>query len=314
MPALCVLGVVGLVVVSLFYYLLNTARKKVKAPTNIAGKKEYAPVYVSIADKPDSIMRGMERFKAEVQKTETAGDKWRWIPLMIFFVGLGMMAVDGVFLLFGYFSLVFTSGGLLLWIAAFIMARSLRRSDTLDFPPRYKGTKDILYTLRDDLKPGSTFLGHLDLTGAMLKNKVARETHDTQNRTTHHFRDEWLSLKAKLYDGNVLRISAIQKTKKRASYWKRSRISGKSKLKPEKYKGTSHDLKVRIVVNPEAYQIVPNKEFRPGVNIGKYTISQLSTDGGMINMVASSPFDEVDNEQILAILKSTYSLLQRKAA
>ena len=314
MPALCVLGVVGLVVVSLFYYLLNTARKKVKAPTNIAGKKEYAPVYVSIADKPDSIMRGMERFKAEVQKTETAGDKWRWIPLMIFFVGLGMMAVDGVLLLFGYFSLVFTSGGLLLWIAAFIMARSLRRSDTLDFPPRYKGTKDILYTLRDDLKPGSTFLGHLDLTGAMLKNKVARETQDTQNRTTHHFRDEWLSLKAKLYDGNVLRISAIQKTKKRASYWKRSRISGKSKLKPEKYKGTSHDLKVRIVVNPEAYQIVPNKEFRPGVNIGKYTISQLSTDGGMINMVASSPFDEVDNEQILAILKSTYSLLQRKAA
>jgi len=106
----------------------------------------------------------------------------------------------------------------------------------------------------------------------------------------------------------------LQKTKKRASYWKRSRISGKSKLKPEKYKGTSHDLKVRIVVNPEAYQIVPNKEFRPGVNIGKYTISQLSTDGGMINMVASSPFDEVDNEQILAILKSTYSLLQRKAA
>ncbi|MBK7320108.1 hypothetical protein [Candidatus Villigracilis affinis] len=314
MPALCILGVAGVVVLALFFYLLNTARKKVAAPTSISGKKEYAPVYVSIADKPDSIMLGMERFRAEVQKTESAGDKWRWIPLIIFFVGLGLMAIDGLLLLLGYFSLVFSAGGFLLWLAAFIMARSLRRSDTLDFAPRYKGTKEILHTLRDDLKPGGTFLGHLDLTGALLKTKVARETKDTQNRTTQYFRDEWLSLKAKLYDGNILRVSAIQKSKKRTSYWKRSRISGKSKLKPEKFKGSAHDLKIRIVVNPEAYKIVPNKDFRQGVNIGKYTVTQLSTDGGMINVVASSPFDEVEQEQILGFLKSTYSLLQRKAA
>ena len=309
----CVGGVLLVGVLIIFFYLLNTARKK-SAPPATTGKKDFLPVYISLADKPQSIMLGMDKLRLDAQKTEKVGDKWRWIPMLIFFAGIGLMMIDVILMLLGYTSFVFIGGGVLLWIAAIVMARSLRRSDTLDFPPRYKGTKDILYTLRDDLKPGSTFLGHLDLTGAMLKNKVARETHDTQNRTTHHFRDEWLSLKAKLYDGNVLRISAIQKTKKRASYWKRSRISGKSKLKPEKYKGTSHDLKVRIVVNPEAYQIVPNKEFRPGVNIGKYTISQLSTDGGMINMVASSPFDEVDNEQILAILKSTYSLLQRKAA
>ena len=95
---------------------------------------------------------------------------------------------------------------------------------------------------------------------------------------------------------------------------KRSRISGKYKTKPEKFKGAEHDLKVRIVVNPDAYQIVPNKEFRQGTNIGKYTISQLSTEGGMINVVASSPFEEVEQAQILNFLKSTYSLLQRKAA
>jgi len=52
------------------------------------------------------------------------------------------------------------------------------------FSPRYKGAKEILHTLRDDLKPGATFLGHLDLTGATLKTKVARETKDTRNRTT----------------------------------------------------------------------------------------------------------------------------------
>ncbi|MBK9209451.1 MAG: hypothetical protein IPL71_14565 [Anaerolineales bacterium] len=148
----------------------------------------------------------------------------------------------------------------------------------------------------------------------MLKTKVARETKDTRDRTTQYFRDEWLSLKAKLFDGNVLRVSAIQKSKNRKSYWKRSSISGKMKMKPEKFKGTEHDLKVRIVVNPDAYQIVSNQEFRQGASVGKYTISQLSTEGGIINVVASSPFEEVEQAQILNFLKSTYSLLQRKAA
>ncbi len=314
MPILCIVAVIGIVILSLFFYLLNTARKKTAPSTNIMGKKEFTPVYVSIADKPDSIMKGMDRFVREVQKTENAGDKWRWIPMLIFLSGVGLMAIDGLLLLFGYFSLVFSGGGVLLWLAAFIMARSLRKSDSFDFSPRYKGTKEILHTLRDDLKPNSTFLGHLDLTGALLKTKVAREAQDTQSRTTQYFRDEWLSLKAKLYDGNVLRVSAIQKSKKRKSYTKRSRISGKYKTKPEKFKGTAHDLKVRIVVNPEAYQIVSNKEFTQGANIGRYTISQLSTEGGMINVVASSPFDEVEQEQILNFLKSTYSLLKRKAA
>jgi hypothetical protein len=312
MPLLCVVGAIGIVIVSLFFYLLNTARKKT-APVATGGKN-YTPVYVSIADKPDSIMLGMDKFVREVQKTESAGDKWRWIPMLIFVVGVGLSAIDVILLLFGYFSLVFTGGGVVLWIAAFVMARSLRKSDSFDFSPRYKGTKQILYTLRDDLKPGTTFLGHLDLTGAMLKTKVARETKDTRDRTTQYFRDEWLALKAKLFDGNILRVSAIQKSKQRQSYWKRSSISGKMKMKPEKFKGTAHDLKVRIVVNPDAYKIVPNKEFRQGANVGRYTIAQLSTEGGMINVVASSPFDEVEQEQILNFLKSTYSLLQRKVA
>ncbi|HET9913542.1 MAG TPA: hypothetical protein VFQ13_16720 [Anaerolineales bacterium] len=298
--------------VIIFFYLLHTARKKTPPPA--AGKKEYTPVYISIADRPETVMQGMDRFVAEVQKTESAGDKWRWIPMVIFFAGLGLMAIDGFLLLLEYTSFVFTAGGILLWIAALVMARSLRKSDSHDFSPRFTGTKQILHTLRDDLKPESTFLGHLDLTGAMLDSKVARETKDTQDRTTQYFRDEWLALKAKLYDGNVLRVSAIHKSKKRKSYWKRSRISGKMKMKPEKFKGSEQYLKIRIAVNPEVYKIVPNKEFRQGVNVGKYTIAQLNTDGGIIDVTANSPFEEVESEHILNLLHSAYSLLQRKAA
>lgn len=306
---LCISGILA---VLLFFYLLNTARKKTPVPT--VGKKAYTSVYVSIADRPNSVMQGMDKFVAEIQKTESAGDKWRWIPMIIFFGGLGFMAIDGLLLLLGYTSFVFTAGGILLWIAALVMARALRKSDSNDFSPRYKGTKDLLYTLRDDLKSESSFLGHLDLTGALLPTKVARSAKDSQDRTTEYFRDEWLALKAKLYDGNILRLSAIQKSKKRKSYWKRSRISGKMKMKPEKYKGSEQYLKVRIAVNPELYQIVPNKEFRQGANIGKYTVAQLSTEGGIIDVTANSPFEEVESEHILGFLHSAYSLLQRKAA
>lgn len=301
------------VIVLLFFYLLNTARKKAPPPSK-PGKKDYTPVYVSIADKPDSIMLGMDKFVAEIQRTESAGDKWRWIPLIIFFIGVGLVAIDTLLLAFGYFSLVFSVGAFALWLAAFIMARSLRRSDSHDFSPRYSGTKGILYTLRDDLKPGSTFLGHLDLTGSMLQTKVARETKDARDRVTQHFRDEWLSLKAKLYDGNVLRVSAVQKTKNRKSYWKRSSISGKMKMKPEKFKGSEQELKVRIVVNPQVYEVKPSASFNRGQNVGKYTVAELNTEGGIINIVAKSPFEEVEHEHILNFLKSAYSLLQRKAA
>jgi hypothetical protein len=309
---LCVGGILLVLTLIVFFYLLNTARKKTPAPT--AGKKEFTPVYVSIADKADTVMRGMDKFVADVQKTESAGDKWRWIPLLIFFGGVGLMTVDLVLLLLGYTSFVFIAGGFVLWVAAIVLARGLRKSDSNDFSPRYKDTKQILYTLRDDLRPNGTFLGHLDLTGATLNTKVAREAKDSQNRTTQYFRDEWLALKAKLYDGNILRVSAIQRTKQRQPYWKRSRISGKMKMKPAKLKGSEQQLKLRIAVNPEVYKIVPSKHFQQGANIGKYTIMQLSTAGGIIDVVANSTFEEVESEQILSFIHFAYSLLQRKAA
>lgn len=307
------LGIIILVIsFSVFLYLRNTARKKTPAPA--AGKNDYQPVYISIADKPASIMRGMDRFVAEVNHTESAGDKWRWIPMTIFFGGLGLMAIDGLLLLLGYRSYVFISGGFALWAAAVIMARRLRKSDTKDFSPRYNGTKEILHTLRDDLKPEGTFNGHLDLTGAMLKTKVSRETKDSRDRTTQYFRDEWLALKAKLYDGNILRVSAIQRTKQRLPYWKRSRISGKMKQKPAKLKGSQQQIKLRIAVNPEIYKITPNNQFHQGKNIGIYKIDQLNTEGGIISVVANSQYEEIQSEHILNFIKSAYTLLQRKAA
>jgi len=310
---LCIAAVGAIIIFSLFMYFLNTGRKKVKVGGK-AGKKEYTPVYVSIADKPDAIIRGMNKFVADSKKTETAGDKWRWIPMLIFAGSLGLILLDALLYLLGYKSFVFTIGAVLVWIAAFVLSQRLRKSDSLAFSPRYAHTKEIMHTLRDDLKPGTTFLGHLDLTGSLLPTKMAREAKDTRDRTTQYFSDEWLSLKAKLYDGNVLRVSAVQKSKNRKSYWKRSRVSGKMKMKAEKFKGAAQEMKVRIVVNPQAYEIQASPNFKKGQNIGKFTIADLATNDGIINILAKSPFDEVDEKNILNFLKSAYSLLQRKAA
>ena len=307
MLTICV-GGIGSV---LFLMLYNLSRLK---PAARDAKKDYTPVYLTLADKPDSIMQGMDRLVADTRNVQTTADRWWWLPLIVFGAGAGLVLIDGALILAGYDSLIFTIGGVLIWVAAFWLAFGLRRSRAQAFPPRYENTRRIFHTLRDDLRPGTTFLGHLDLTGAMLPTKVAREAKDSRERTTQYFRDEWLNLKAKLYDGNVLRVSALQRSKQRKSYWKRSTISGKMKLKPAKFKGSEQQLKVRIVVNPKVYKIVPNSAVRTGAKVGKYTLAQLSTQDGMISLVASSPFDEVESEHILSVLHSAYALLERKAA
>ena len=89
METLICSGIIVLVIgLAAFSYLLNTIHKKTAAPA--ADKNDFQPVYISIADNPDSIMRGMDRFAAEVKRTESAGDKWRWVPMIIFLGGLGI--------------------------------------------------------------------------------------------------------------------------------------------------------------------------------------------------------------------------------
>jgi len=285
------------------------------APANMKGStRKIAPVYLTLSSQPRTIIDGMDALVAKTQTANAAGQRWKWLPRLGFFAGLGMMAVDLILFLFGYSSCVFTPGGLAIWVASFVFSRTLKKQQSSEFPSAYQTARQIFYTLRDDLKPGAPLLGHLDLTGYKQNEKVARETTDSQNRTTHQYSDEWLSLKAKLYDGNVLRVSAVQRVKIRLPYWKRSRISGKTKMKPEKFKGSLNELKVRVVVNPEVYNIAPNDQVTPGVAIGQYTISQVDTQGGMINLTAHSSSSEIQSESILNLLQHTYGLLQRKAA
>lgn len=293
----------------------QTGLKPVKPSVRIVSSgKNATPLYLTLASKPRAILDGMDRLVTQTQVSNLSGQRWKLLPRIGFFLGLGMIVIDLLLRVFGYSSCVFTTGGLAVWVASFVLSRILKRQKLAEFPEGFQTGREIVYTLRDDLKPGAPLLGHLDLTGYKHKDKVARETKDTRDRTTQYYRDEWLSLKAKLYDGNVLRVSAIQRAKIRQSYWKRSQISGKMKMKPEKFKGSDQQLKVRIVVNPEMYEIASNSELSPGKSVGKYTITALDTQGGILNLLATSSFDQIEAEHILSVLHSAYSVLQRKAA
>ena len=85
-------------------------------------------------------------------------------------------------------------------------------------------------------------------------------------------------------------------------------------MKPEKFKGSLNELKVRIVVNPEVYTIARNNQMIPGKAIGQYTIAQLDTEGGMVNLTAHTSSVDIQPESILNVLHHAYGLLQRKVA
>ncbi len=275
----------------------------------------FTPLYLNFSNKPRAILNNMSALIAQADKVNATKTRWSKGPRLLFWSGLGLMLVEGLIYLLGYTpSCAFVTGGIALWVIAIVLGVSLRRAQVQAFPPTFSEFEQIVNTLRDDLRPGSGLLGALDLTGARQSSKVARSANDAKGRTTQYFRDQWLNFKAKLYDGNVLRVSGIQRLKERNGYYGRGKISGKMKWKPAKFKGAYQELKVRIAVNPEIYKIVRNSEIKVDSQVGDYTINAVDTEGGIITVLASSPRETVAAESVLGVLKSAYGLLQVKKA
>ncbi|MBN2549805.1 MAG: hypothetical protein JXB15_11640 [Anaerolineales bacterium] len=271
------------------------------------------PIYLTMNDKPRAILSGMDELPAKRQNLLELSRRRKWFPLVLFLAGFGFPLLDLLVMVLGYRMCVFSLVTPVCWIAALVMWIALRRNRMPVIPPLYQTVREILYTLRDDVDPKRTYFGHLDLSGTRLPTKVARETSNALGQVTQQFRDEWFSLKTKLYDGNALRLSAVQRDKVRKGYWKRSAISGKMKWKAEKFKGSLQELKVRISVNPEAYEIADTQTLPVGMTVGAYTIQQISANGGIIDLVAGSYTPHIEAVDVLSVLKAAYGLLKRKA-
>ncbi|MBV6394593.1 MAG: hypothetical protein HFACDABA_00159 [Anaerolineales bacterium] len=295
----------------------GAAASKGASPVHAAGSapSDYTPLYLNFSNKPRAILDNMSMLMAQAGKVNATRASWVKGPRFLFWAGLGLMLVEGLIYLLGYTpSCAFVAGGIALWVIGIVLSVKLKRAQVQAFPPAFGEFEKIINTLRDDLRPGSGFLGNLDLTGAKQTAKVAREAKDARGRTTQYFRDQWLNFKAKMYDGNVLRVSGIQRVKERKGYWGVGQISGKSKWKPAKFKGAYQELKVRIAVNSEMYTIASNQEIKTNDQVGDYTINAVDTSGDIVTVLASSPRETVSAESVLGVLKSAYGLLQLKKA
>jgi hypothetical protein len=276
---------------------------------------DFTPLYLTFSNKPRAILENMNALAAQADKVNATKARWGKGPRILFWSGLGLMAIEGIIFLLGYTSsCVFVTGGIVLWVVAIFLSVSLKRAQMKAFPPTFNEFEQIVQTLRDDLRPGTGFLGNLDLTGARQSSKVAREANDARGRTTQYFRDQWLNFKAKLYDGNILRVSGILRLKERKGFTSKGKVSGKTKWKPAKFKGSYQELKVRIAVNPDIYKIIRNSEIEPKNKIGEYTINAVDAEGGIITVLATSPKETVSAQSVLGVLKFAYGLLKLKKA
>jgi hypothetical protein len=269
----------------------------------------YDPIYLSLNDDPRDIITAMDDLVARRTKTATTYQQRRWLPWALVLAGLFFLALDFVL---GYNSSLFMLLCIGWWMVAFVVWLALRRNRAGgSLAPEYHTAREVFYTLRDDVAPKKFFFGHLDLTGPRQSSKVARTARNALGRNVSFYRDEWLSLKAKLYDGNMLRVSAIQRMKVRDSYTKRS-ASGKLKMKAALVKDDRQQLSVRLSVNPQVYDVATMHLLQPGARIGTYTIVQCTNDGGIVNVVANAATSPVTATDIVSVLHAVYDQLQRK--
>lgn len=274
----------------------------------------YDPIYITFNQKPGAIVRGMDEMVTQGERLQSAQKQRRWVPRLLFLAGFPFILLDGLLMVAGYKVCLFSLVAPVCWLAALVLSVSMRRSRALELAPLFTDVRQVIYTLRDDANPKRNFFGHLDLTGTQNKEKLTRENSDSFGRVTQLYRDEWLSLKTKLYDGNMLRLSAIRREKVRKGYWKRGGVSGKMKWKAPKFKGSLQELRLRLSVNPQVYDVASIQTLPRGAQIGAYYIERLEASGGIIDLAAATGSDNISDSDILSVLRAVYDLLKRKVA
>jgi hypothetical protein len=270
----------------------------------------YDPIYLSINDNPRDIISALDDLTARRAKTQSVYRQRAWLPGVLALVGLFFCGLDFVLGYSGAFFILLGVGMLIVAAVTWFVLRRRRANQPLS--PHFETAREVFYTLRDDVAPKKFFFGHVDLSGAQQKSKVARTAKNALGRQVSYYRDEWLSLKTKLYDGNMLRVSAQQRMKIRDSYTKRS-ASGKMKIKSALVKDDVQVLNVRLSVNPQVYAIAP-QTLKHGARAGRYTIEQWQNDGGILSVVAHARVDTIQPADILSVLRLLYDQLQRKTA
>ena len=243
-------------------------------------------------------------FKTDLDtRPSRPGSCFTTVFLIVFFgiwaIVLGGLAIT--FLATISFALLASVIVLIAALASFIMLK--RRQPTgKEFGPKFDAARTIFETIKDDLSPKRTLMGWLDLTGPR-PGKVVRQRTSLSGMAVNYYRDEWLKMKLVLYDGNVMRVTGLERIKARMGRWKR-----KGRWKPGS-NASRNELRVAVTVNREAYDVQPVQAGQAG----KFLIDGRESDDGRIVLTAIT--DAAINEaDVLWVLRLAYYYLKPRQA
>jgi hypothetical protein len=262
-------------------------------------------LFFNFNERPLNIVRVMDDAKRQQAEYAKRYTQRKWLVALLLPVGLPFVCAD---VTLGYNICTFSLVALVLWGAALVGFIVLRRNRPTgqEFGPGFDSARTIFETLKDDLSPKSTLVGWLDLTGTQQASKIARQHTSTSGMPIAYYRDEWLRMKMPLYDGNVLRVTAIERAKARLGKWKTGRISHKRKWKPGGTVWARRELRVAVTVNRDVYETLP---VQPASQVGRYVVGTSQNDEGSIVLTATTD-QSVSGGDILQVLRFVYDHLK----
>ena len=239
-------------------------------------------LYLDINARPRQILQVMDQAEEEVKRYRTE-QKYLWrviggalgVAALFFLIDKLMGYLDAGF---APLSCLFGLGALGLFIFA------LFRTGTRLPQEQFEAARKVLYTLRDDVGHKGRVMGWLDLTGPQQKSKLLRTSRSVTGNTKYYYSDPWLSTKIQLVDGNLLRLT----------------LADKIKVKKGFVVQRSHQIKVKLVVNPQVYEIGPGK-----------SLPAMTQDGTILQVKGDKP-EPLNAEEVLNILKVMYTHLHPK--
>jgi hypothetical protein len=241
-------------------------------------------LYLDINTRPREALRVMDQIPDELGRYR-GGQRRLWLvigglaALGLIFVCIDVLAGYSGFG-FGYLAGVFWTGVGVLIIYSLI--RGIRGATTRLPQEQFDTARQIIHTLRDDVGRTGRVTGWLDLTGPQQKSKLLRTGRTSSGYTKYYYRDPWFSAKILLVDGNLLRLTLLERIKVKRGY----------------VAGHRHQLKAKLVVNSQMYDVGSGQPL-PGLTLNG-SIFQLQGD-------KSNPFTA---QEVLASLKAMYSYLQ----
>ena len=271
-------------------------------------KKGVRQIFFDFNQAPRDIIRLMDDVRQR-ERSFKSQRRWRQaIAWLLFPAGLVFLVPDVVL---GFNICTFSLLTLALWAVGIVALIWLGRQRTAQFDSRYDLTRQMFDVLKDDVAEERTLMGWLDLTGTEQASKIVRQGASASGQPIMYYQDEWLRLKARLYDGNVLRASLFDRVKARQGFYKRGAVSGKMKWRA----GSSQDmhrLRIAVTANPDAYALQPLPQSGAIPN-SRFVLETAEVAGGQLQLSAATTGD-FDAWDVLNAMRFIYDHLHAHQA